>query len=87
MSMVSDVYTRIKNDIIISIHICSILIFKAKRKQYEEKYLSLAFGKNVSPLNKSVLTAIVFCKISQEFCFTLWKKDEILPVINPPPNI
>lgn len=65
-------------------HIGSILIFKVVRKEYEKEYFELAFGKNASPLNKNVLTAIVSCKISQEFCFTLWKKDEILPAINLP---
>lgn len=65
-------------------YIFSILIFKAVRKEYEKECFELAFGKNALPLNKNVLAAIVSYKISQEFCFTLWKKEEILPAINLP---
>lgn len=61
--------------------------FKGNSNEYEEKYLQLVCGKYTSQLEKNVLTAIVFCKISQEFCFTLWKKDENILAINPPPNI
>lgn len=58
-------------------------IFKAIRK-YE---ISLTGLWNISPLNKNIPTAAtMFFKISQEFCFTLGKKAEILPAINPSPN-
>lgn len=46
-----------------------------------------SFGKNISSLNKNIPTAAtVYFKISQEFCFTLGKKAEIRPAINPSPN-
>lgn len=42
---------------------------------------------NLSPLNKTIPTAAtVISKTSQAFCFTLGKKAEILPAINPSPN-
>lgn len=46
-----------------------------------------SFGKNISSLNKNIPTAAtVYFKISQEFCFTLGKKAEIRPAINPSPK-
>lgn len=46
-----------------------------------------SFGKNISSLNKKIPTAAtVYFKISQEFCFTLGKKAEIRPAINPSPK-
>lgn len=43
--------------------------------------------KCISPLSKNIPTAATgFFKISQEFCFTLGKKAEIHPAINPSPN-
>lgn len=51
-----------------------MLIFKVIQNEYEKRHIQLAFGKNVSPLNKNVLTVTVFAKFYKNFVSHLGRK-------------